>query len=244
MRTAIYRILYGEDFIDESIASILDSVDKIYVFWTNKVWGGCESVVYNGEEIKFPERFDDSVDKVKKVKSDKIQLVEDYYLTPQGQHTYLTKKHDIHGTVLLIEPDQIMEDAEGAFNQFEQSEFSCAAVPQIEYWKTREYRIPDRNRPGPILWKTPLPPTAPNGMPYGTKVPYVSSIAHNYGFCVSEKVMYWKHLTALAFSSVIGDSLPREEWYEDVWKKWTPDMKNLEISKNYPAAIPYAYKIR
>ena len=244
MRAAVYRVLYGEDFIEESIRSVLGAVDKVYVFWTNRVWGDCKSVVYKGEEIHFPDKFDDVVDKVRAIKSDKIQLIEDYYPKPTDQFTYLTKKYDIQGTTLLIEADQVMENAKDALDQFEQTKFSNAAVHQIEYWKTRNYRIPPRKRSGPVMWKTSLPPTRANGAPRGRKIEYVSSMAHNYGFCVSEKAMYWKHLTTLAHSSFIGDTPPREEWYEEVWKKWTPDMKNLEISKGCESHIPYAYRVK
>jgi len=244
MRAAVYRVLYGEDFIEESIRSVLDSVDKVYVFWTDKVWGGCTEVVYNGETIQFPKKFDASIEIVKSINSNKISLIENYQPTPLNQYTHLVNDYVKAESVLLVEPDQVMNNAEEAFELFEAVNVRCAAVPQIEYWKTREYRIPDRNRCGPIFWKPPLPSTAPNGLPTTGKVSYLKSGAHNYGFCVSEKVMYWKHLTAIAFSSVIDDSIPREDWYEEVWKKWVPEMENLEISKHFPSAIPYAYKIR
>lgn len=241
---AVYRVLYGEDFIEESIHSVLNAVDKVYVFWTNKVWGDCKAVKYNGEIVKFPEKFDNAVEIVKGIDSPKIELIEHYHPTPHGQFTELVNHYVDADVVILIEHDQIIEDARTALDEFNSSDRIAATLPQIEYWKTKEYRIPDRYRPGPIFWKTPLPHTRPNGAP-GWVLPWLqSTIAHNYGFCVSDKTMYWKHLTALAFSPKIGDSLPREDWYEEVWLKWTPEMENLEISKNHPTAIPRAYKIR
>lgn len=236
-------MLYGEDFIEKSIRSVIDAVDTVYVFWTNKVWGGCTEVEYKGETIKFPEKFDDAVEIIKNIGSPKIKLIEHYHPTPRGQFTELVNNHVTEGIVLLIEPDQVMDDAKGAFDYFETLDFRCACLPQIEYWKSEEYAIPQRNRPGPIFWTRPLEDTAPNGLPLSHNVPFLPFGAHNYGFCVSDKTMYWKHLTAMAFSPVIGDSRPRPDWYEEVWLKWTPEMRDLEISLGHEKAIPYAIKI-
>jgi hypothetical protein len=54
--------------------------------------------------------------------------------------------------------------------------------------------------------------------------------------------MYWKHLTALAFSRIVGDSLPNESWYEEKWLNWNPitNNRNLEISLGYEWTIPSA----
>ncbi len=242
-RAAIYRVLYGEDFIRQSIEAILDSVDDVYVFWTNTVWGSPRSVKYLGEEVEFPEMFDDVVNVVKSIDSPKIHLIEDYYPSPHNQFTYLANNFVTADTLVLIEHDQVIRDPEQAFEEFEESGAKTAAMPQIEYWKTPEYRIPQRNRPGPIFWRPPLTETRPNGVPTNGFLAILSQEAQNFGFCVSDKTMYWKHLTALAFSPIIGDSIPYEGWYEEVWKKWTPEMRNLEISKNARSAIPYAFKI-
>ena len=55
MRYAIYRCLYGEDFIQESIKSVIDHVDKVFIFWTNKPWGNTDRCMYKGEEVVFRE---------------------------------------------------------------------------------------------------------------------------------------------------------------------------------------------
>ena len=35
---AIYRIHYGTDFITESIKSIINDVDKVFIFYSEKPW--------------------------------------------------------------------------------------------------------------------------------------------------------------------------------------------------------------
>ena len=55
--------------------------------------------------------------------------------------------------------------------------------------------------------------------------------------------MYWKHLTAIAFSQKIRDFPPNENWY-DKWLNWTIDgnNKDLEISQGYEHTVPYAMR--
>ena len=38
MRYAIYRIHYGLDFLGKSIESVIDEVDKVFVFWSKRPW--------------------------------------------------------------------------------------------------------------------------------------------------------------------------------------------------------------
>ena len=74
MRYAIYRCLYGEDFVQESIKSIEPYVDKIFVFWTNKAWGNATECTYKGRLVRFPEKFDNIVEKVQLLNNSKIEI--------------------------------------------------------------------------------------------------------------------------------------------------------------------------
>jgi len=58
MRVAFYRVLYGLDFLRESIESIYPHVDRIIVFHTNRVWGDCATVQFEGKEVIFPDCFE------------------------------------------------------------------------------------------------------------------------------------------------------------------------------------------
>jgi len=112
-------------------------------------------------------------------------------------------------------------------------------------WRTPEWRVPERpNRTGLVLWNLmglrDMPPTKFQGEPYSADWTRFRATIHNCGFLVSEKTMLLKHLCALAFSGAIGDSVPREEWYEDVWKAWRPGDENLEIARGWERAIPRA----
>lgn len=130
--------------------------------------------------------------------------------------------------------------------EFSDLRVQCASASQVFLWKTFEWQCDyPHQRPSTVFWNMAgidkLPSTNRQGDISGMK--YLEGHVHNLGYCISEKVMRWKHLTALAFSRKIGDSLPRENWFEDVWKSWTPDMKNLEPAAIAPGnirrAIPY-----
>ena len=68
MLYAVYRCLYGEGFIQESINSITDYVDKIFVFWDDTAWGNIDHCMYKGQRVDFPKKFDNIVEKIKELK--------------------------------------------------------------------------------------------------------------------------------------------------------------------------------
>jgi len=256
---AVYRCLYGEDYVRESILSIIDHVDRVFVFWTNKPWGNVSECIYKGVKVKFPEKFDDVVQKIRDLNNSKIILIEQTkemnpYSVPWNLYTTLINNYVIpnHGKpdiFIIPEVDHVFrkDQVEAAFNEFIGKGYQSAKTRQIELWKTHLFRIPERAaRIGVVFWNmtnlSKLPTTKGNGETSNIHV--LDSFVHNFGFAISEKVMYWKHLTALAFSSVIKDSIPDENWL-DMWMTWDYETNNkdLEISKQYrssiPCAIPY-----
>jgi hypothetical protein len=51
---AIYRIHYGLDFLKQSIDSVIDTVDKVFVIYSLEPWVVKDTVTYLGEEIPMP----------------------------------------------------------------------------------------------------------------------------------------------------------------------------------------------
>ena len=254
MRYAVYRCLYGEDYIQESIKSIEKYVDKIFIFWTNKAWGDTTQVKYNKETVIFPKKFDSIIDKIKKLNNNKIIFIEAYTKAPHNQltqfiNTLLLPDYEKPDTLIIPEVDHVFrkDQIEDAINQFESSTYTVATTNQIELWKTHEYHIPKRGRKGTMFWNMknisefPVTDTAGDSI---NGQPTLNAFNHNFGFAVSEKVMYWKHLTALAFSSVVRDSAPNPGWLDNIWKTWDLETnnKNLEISIGAESRIPYAMK--
>ena len=109
---AIYRCLYGEDFIQESIKSISGHADKIFVFWDDAPWGNATECVYKGETIKFPEKLDNVVEKIKGLNDPKIELIYDHQDTNDNQLTHFVNdiilpNYEKPSMILFLEADHV-----------------------------------------------------------------------------------------------------------------------------------------
>jgi hypothetical protein len=256
-RYAIYRILYGEDFIQESITSIQKYVDRVLIFWTTKPFGSVSKVVYKGKTVQLPKKFDNVLEKIRELNLPHVDLIPAHYDNNDNQFTDIVNNRIIPhypkpGTVIIIESDMVFRDdqATSAIEEFESSKFQYASTDMIELWKTPYYRCSEDSRKhmGVVFWNlnnlNKMPPTRKHANLHFPP-PRLKSFVHNFGFCFSEKNMYWRILAAIAYSRYLKDSLPNEDWYEDVWLAWDYEKnnKNLEISKKHshliPRAVPY-----
>lgn len=254
-RYAVYRCLYGEDFVQQSINSIIDYVDKIFIFWTDKAWGNVTECNYRGEIIKFPKKFDNIIDKIKELNNPKIELIYDHQFNTKNQlqhfaNDIILPNYDRPDTIIGIDIDHVFrkDQIEAAIEEFDASDFAFAKTDHIELWRYLNYQIPHRSsRISTVFWDikslTKFPETGANWNPAGRNLPKMNSIVHNVGFCFSEKVMYWKHLICIAMSKKIKDSPPNIDWYEEKWLNWDfhAHNKNLEISKGYEHTISHAF---
>lgn len=247
---AVYRVLYGEDFIQESIRSILPHVDRVFVVKAEQPWGNTRGVVYKGVWVPWPAEFDKTRAKLREMNEPKVKVIDDYWPTPKGQLTHIVNDLILPrcrpATVVFIEPDHVFteEEARKTFESWASYSGEQATTRQVELWKTPEFCIPERpNRTSVVFHRIlgrPMGPTGFNGASEG--IYRLPGRVHNLGFCISPSVMYWKHLTALAFSKIVGDSPPNEAWYEEKWLAWDlrKNNSNLEISLGYEWAIPFA----
>ena len=259
---AIYRIHYGIDFLKQSINSITKDVDKIFVFYSLNPWIKTDEINYRGSTIKFPQNPENVEFFLKKnLDNKKILLHKHECRTPLNQFGKLFHKAcNIENTkpdyVLFMEPDMIFGD-----NQLKRLKLelnlkfwnTSIIAKQIEIWKydmkkqSRDtYRIPLRKkRIGPALWKVNNKEiiTQFGGGSLKNKNNFSTFIKIlNMGFSFNKDTMLYKHLTAIVFSKVIGDSEPDENWYEDKWLNWEKNTKNLEISKGAQHLIKAAYR--
>jgi len=254
-RYAIFRILYGEDFIQEAILAIANHVDKIFIFWTTKPFGSVDKVTYKGEEIALPEKFDNVLEKIEELNLPHVVMINAHYDHNMNQFTDIVNNrilphYDKPDTILVIESDMVFRDdqAIAAIEEFEVSGKDWASTKMIEFWKTPYYRCPGDVRTGHmgvIFWNlrnlNEMPPTHRHAN-LSLNPPRLEAVVHNFGLCFSERNMYWKILASLAYSQFLGDSIPDENWYEDVWLTWDYETKNenLEISKKHRHLIPRA----
>jgi len=239
---AIYRCYYGEDFIQESIRSITDYVDKIFVFVDNTPWGSSDECVYKGETIKFPKTFDNVVEKIKEMNNSKIELVFDHQDVTDNQVTYFVNdiilpNHEKPSIILSLEVDHVFhsEQIKKAVEEFVENDYVFATTGQIEIWKGLKHRLPDKpNRVGAVFCNLSKLDKMPETLKHGgiLVMPKLSAYVHNFSFAVSDKVMYWKHLLSIALAQKAGDVVPYENWYEEKWLKWdyVSNNENLGIS--------------
>lgn len=248
MRVAIYpSVLYGDDFIQESIASILPWVNSVYVVMMSRPWGDTSGVTYKGEWISWPGKFDATREKIAEMANSKIEVIESYKHSPWnrwGHAAGLVLEKCSPDEIMMIDPDCVFSDLEAARVFLEWNNLTSApwATPkQVELWRTPEWQV-IRPRSMVSLHRGDLSLLVSNTEATRPKTHQLAGSVHNFGFCVSERNMLWKHLCAMAFSPIIGESLPNPDWYEKKWITWDPliNNENLEVSIGCESAIPKA----
>lgn len=245
---AIYRMYYGEDFIEESIESIIDHVDKVFIFASPAAFGN----VHKG-------RVDNSLQVVKamplrQIYHRKIVIIENsqHYLTPINQFTdlynsYIYKVYPRPDAVMCIESDMVWHQHElelylSTLNLI--SRGKCLAADQVEFWHNFDWVLPWRYRKTCIIHKLgrgeKMHHTDHSGYPTRTKVIQSARKVYNFGFCVTPENMKIKLHLAIKYSNFIRDSIPNDDWYEEKWLKWHPihNNQNLEISRGHEHLIP------
>ena len=240
---AVYRCLYGEDFLQESIRSISDHVDKIFIFRDDAPPGNITECIYKGETVKFPEKFDGVDDKIRQFDNPKIQLIHDHMETEENHLTHFVNdiilpQHEKPSVILYLEVDHVFrkDQISQAFDEFLESGYLFATTEQIEIWRDFHHRLPERpGRTGAIFCNLGRMNKMPETLRHGgvAVMPKLSAVVHNFGFAVSEEVMYWKHLLSLALAQKSGNNVPFEDWYEEKWLKWDYESnnENLHISE-------------
>lgn len=253
LKWAIYRIHYGVDFLEASIESVKDSVDKVFVFYSKYPWVRKPTVNYLGEEIEMLDVPEDVEDFMQKVYGNdpKVAFFQYECKTPKDQFRNLLQEaveiDDIAPErVLFMEPDMVFykPDLERLFEKLlERRDLPCLGPEQVELWKTIDWRVPYRERTGPMLWA--LDRVSDFNTDFGTYTHSAQFVVntipcYNFGFCLNDQTMLYKHLSAINFSQEIGDSIPSQEWYEEKWLNWTPETTDLEIAEKWKHLIPKA----
>ena len=254
MRIALYRAYYGEDFIRESITSIINHVDAVLIGIADKPWSGIKEIEINGQKIRIPRPIDNLRSIVENMQKDypgKIHIFDYWQDRPDNQFSnmYNYKASLFNPSMLVImEPDMVWEKghAEKVFNFMEKEKMRAFCTFQVEHWKEHKWMIPVRQRPGAIFYNIDLlgcmPQTGKNGIATGVIVPYIKTYIHNYGFCLKIENMWWKHWIGVVNNEYIHDSEPDPSWFDTKWFSWHPEYnnRNLEISRHYKYLIPNA----
>ena len=235
-RYAIYRIHYGLDFLGQSIDSILNHVDKVFIFWSKQPWfKECKDLppmnedVYRFIHTRYP-------------KNDKITLWEREYEKPLNQfhliYTEICSFMPRPDQVLCMEPDMVWGDDIKKIWDIKDAEIS---FKQVEFWKNEEWYVKrEQERPGPTLYNGVVPSTK-KGCFSNIDLVHPDYKCYNYGFCLSPETMLYKHEVAIQSSKYYKDSPPSKEWYQDKWLNWTPETRDIEIAEKHKHKIKQAW---
>ncbi len=260
---AFYRLLYGADFLKESLDSIYQHVDKILFFCTNKVWKGIESVTYFGKQVYIPHAIDNSLDIIENyVKNHdpdrKIVMLTDYFDSPANQITHLINTKIMVNYnpefVLYVEPDEIYsrKNIEKLLEKPRQHPRSYGfAIYRKEYWKSWKYHylyksnrqrlyVMNNTTEGGKVHRRKIQQSNCGGNEISNIISCNDLWVDHLCYASSPKTIFWKHICGLGFSPGI-DSMPREDWFEEIWMKWdykTNRIKGLCPAQEAPHAIP------
>jgi len=251
-RIAVYpSVLYGADFICESIFSVLPHVDHVFVVMMDRPWGGTPGVTYKGQWVPWPDKFDATDLLVFEMmrRNKNITITTASKFTPWnrwgfGVNDIVRNKLGVDTEeVVILDPDCVFSEAESTtafFNWNTHPEYEWAAPSQVELWRTPAWQVV-RPRQMVSFHRNNLDLISSSDPPDGRKraVPKTHKLVghvHNLGFCVSERTMRWKHLTSMAFSPIIGESVPNPDWL-DKWLTWKPGVRDLEPSLRCENAI-------
>lgn len=256
---AIYRLLYGSDFIGESLASIYDHTDRILCFVSREVFGGRRVVSYFGHDLYIPHDIDGLSDAIHDWKrandpAGKVEVITNPYgALLKGQVSRMVNemvlpRYDCTH-LLFVEADEVWHaDALARLLRL------AATTDDDEYmagchlfWRSYKYAS-TRTNPYCVLralkGRTRIGTTGHALAEVDTSLSRRAEpglFVHNFGYAASARTAFWKHITGLSFSRDARlDSVPREEWFEQVWRPWnwhTNRRTDLCPSVGHPTAF-------
>jgi hypothetical protein len=152
--------------------------------------------------------------------------------------------------ILFLEVDHIFrsDQIRKAVDEFVEEDYVFATTDQIEVWKGLKHKLEARpNKVGAIFCSLSKLDKMPATLKHGgiLVMPKLSAYVHNFGFALSDKVMYWKHLLSIAAPQKFGDTVSDENWYEEKWLRWDYESNNEDLGiseqgKNLKA-VPYDF---
>jgi hypothetical protein len=236
---AIYRLLYGSDFIRESLASVYDHVEQIICFVTHEVFGGRRVVKYFGRDVYFPHDIDGLTASIERWRAEhdhagKVHILANPYGAElKGQvgrmvNELVLPRFDC-SHLLFVEADEVwradrLSHLMDVASRRDADEFmgTCKLFwrsPRFVSTRTNPYcvlrALKGRRQIG--ITGHALAETDPGLV----RLADPGVVLHNFGYAASERTVFWKHLTGLSFSRDARlDSAPREDWFEASWRAW------------------------
>jgi len=268
---AVYRLLYGEDFVKDSILSIIDSVDKVICFCTDKPWGRRQSATWKNKEYKFPDVFDKTrqyVVDLNNIYQDKIIIVDQscpiaILQMAYDYNVYIKNMETQPDFIVSIEADMIINDPCDLKKMIDWSlnnKVAISSMNSVNHFRhpsyTFNYKLPAKllrvspGRHSVILWNLNL---------IDLKVLDISTYRGDRGEHVPQypivRSPFWCHNfgycwneKTMFFKFIVNisqarlDNEPNEDWFENKYLLWSTYVKDMEISKGFEQNIPDTFK--
>jgi len=240
---AFYRSLYGEDFFRESVASVIDHVDGVFMLLADVPWGRVDRCTYRDRTIFFPRVIDSlrAICEDMERRSSKFRVINAFNpLNKDMAQWALSEIRQVAQPtrLLFMEPDMVWEKGalERFFELYNAGSMKVLVAGQVELWRKFGWRVPYRaGRASSFLWD--IEDASRSG-----DLETTEAVVHNLGFCVSDRAMFWKHMLGLGISKPLQDSMPNEDWFERTWLNWDPitNNRNLEIAKGSESNLTHA----
>jgi hypothetical protein len=144
---AVYRILYGDEFLGMSVESVLPFVDKVFIFWTNRTWSDVSSGVFLSQTISIPSPLDDTQDVIRELVAkhggDRIVARYDHADKNTNQITHLVNDIILRdfakpALIIFLEWDHVWraDQLRRALSEFARSSAVAASSRVLECYRT------------------------------------------------------------------------------------------------------------
>lgn len=243
--SACYIIYDDYEFLDMSLESIYETVDKVYFLLNTKPWRGELRPDTQAKTKAYLEKIC--------LKFNKCQLIEKTFDVEAVQRNFgleLSKK-DGYKFQLIVDSDEIYISSE--LQNLKNILNNNLTVPAVHatwntYWKLNPiYRIEPREAWNPLIIANVDQflfhhlrdgiTTDEYGIPHNQYISYHIPphvlLLHHLSYARDDKYMLEKVHTSAHSHEFL------KTWYEEIWLKWTPDMKNLHpvIPAQYYSAV-------
>lgn len=254
---AIFRGLYGADYVTHAIESVLPFVDKVILVWGILPFAEVDEWTHKGKVYKFPDRFDVLLEAVEVMGEPRVHVEHYHSQSPRNQWTEIVNeivipKYGKPDAVILGHVTHVWcRDALAAnLEEFEASRYLWANTWQTETYRRLDYRIPERFRAGVGFWNLQMagkmPATGLDCNPATATLrsgPMLGGRVHNLRYSQNLNIMFWRHLVVQAYVAQLGDSRPSPDHFEDKLLNWTPETRDIEMALAHkhtvPQAVPY-----
>ncbi len=219
MKVAVMTIAYcEEEFIGAVMRNWLGKVHKHFVFISKKPWHGME----------LPQ--DKTADIVRLHGGEVVQLP---WVSETAQRNWALGHLHEYDYVLIVDADELYTDADTLKildtlgtngTEFRVDNKNCYRAPEMKtYFKSPDYVLdpPDTHKPSIAI--DPKRATYRDcripSQDYEIFVPGIT--LHHLSYLRNDLRLYHKMKQFEHYNQV------QDSWYEEVWKKWTPEMDNV-----------------